>query len=34
LIAEMDWTAHKTSEVDIKGFPTLIFFKKGGEKPE
>lgn len=29
----MDWTAHKTSEVDIKGFPTLIFFKKGGEKP-
>jgi protein disulfide-isomerase A1 len=33
LIAEMDWTTHKTSEVDIKGFPTLIFFKKGGEKP-
>lgn len=30
----MDWTQHKTSEVEIKGFPTLILFKKGGEKPE
>ncbi|CAD8084226.1 unnamed protein product [Paramecium sonneborni] len=34
LIAEMDWTQHKTDAVDIKGFPTLVFFKKGGEKPE
>lgn len=34
LIAEMDWTQHKTTLVDIKGFPTLVFFKKGGETPE
>ncbi|CAD8162095.1 unnamed protein product [Paramecium octaurelia] len=34
LIAEMDWTAHQTSAVEIKGFPTLIFFKKGQDKPE
>ncbi|CAD8116986.1 unnamed protein product [Paramecium sonneborni] len=34
LIAEMDWTQHKTDSVEIKGFPTLVFFKKGGEKPE
>ncbi|CAD8179959.1 unnamed protein product [Paramecium pentaurelia] len=34
LIAEMDWTQHKTEAVEIKGFPTLVFFKKGGEKPE
>ncbi|CAD8213563.1 unnamed protein product [Paramecium octaurelia] len=34
LIAEMDWTNHQTSAVEIKGFPTLIFFKKGQDKPE
>ncbi|CAD8209067.1 unnamed protein product [Paramecium pentaurelia] len=34
LIAEMDWTTHQTSAVEIKGFPTLIFFKKGQDKPE
>ncbi|CAD8126271.1 unnamed protein product [Paramecium sonneborni] len=34
LIAEMDWTTHQTSTVNIKGFPTLIFFKKGQDKPQ
>ncbi|CAD8192054.1 unnamed protein product [Paramecium octaurelia] len=34
LIAEMDWTKHKTDAVQIKGFSTIIYFKKGGEKPE
>ncbi|CAD8208859.1 unnamed protein product [Paramecium pentaurelia] len=34
LIAEMDWTTHQTGSVEIKGFPTLIFFKKGQDKPE
>lgn len=34
VIAEMDWTQHKTNVVEIKGFPTLVFFKKGGAAPE
>ena len=29
LIAELDATVHKIPIVEIKGFPTLIHFKKG-----
>lgn len=28
LIGEMDWTVHRVDDVDIKGFPTLILFRK------
>lgn len=28
LVAEMDWTEQKTSKVEVKGFPTIILFKK------
>jgi len=28
LIGEMDWTVHRVEDVDIKGFPTLILFRK------
>jgi protein disulfide-isomerase len=31
LIAEMDATANEVEDVNIRGFPTLKFFKAGGE---
>ncbi|CAK87670.1 unnamed protein product (macronuclear) [Paramecium tetraurelia] len=34
VIAEMDWTKHKTDLVEVKGFPTLLFYKKKGGKLE
>jgi len=34
VIAEIDWTTSKIPGLEIKGYPTLKFFKKGRETPE
>ena len=31
IIAEMDATANEVEDINIRGFPTLKFFKAGGE---
>jgi protein disulfide-isomerase A1 len=34
VIANIDWTVNKVDGVDIRGYPTVRFYKKGGETPE